>query len=119
MLPVLALGVWPSALALSIEPALTAIGQPRYATFGNFWKALFTGAGIPLAFAGFGMAGAVVVVALNDLPYYGLIAYGLRRERLTGFAQDAKATLLLLAALAAALLVRYSLGFGLPFQRHA
>ena len=118
MLPMLALGVWPSALALSMEPALSAIGQPRYSAFGNFWKSLFTALGIPLAFAGFGIAGAVVMVALNDLPYYAQIAYGLWRERLSVFGQDAKMTLLLCAILILMMLARQSLGWGLPFQRH-
>ena len=118
MVPMLALGIWPAALTSSIHPSLAAIGQPRYAAFANFWKAIFTGIGIPVAFALFGVAGAVVVVALNDLPPYVQIGYGLWREGLAAFSQDLKATLLLLLLLALGILIRQTLGFGMPFQRH-
>ena len=116
MLPMLALGIWPSALANTIDSSLTAIGQPRYAATASFYKIVFTAIGIPLGFRLLGEAGAVLVVAMNDLPYYGQIAYGLRREGLSTWAQDVKATVLLLAILAVALMVRSGLGFGVPFR---
>lgn len=119
MLPMLAIGIWPAALSSTIHPSLAAIGQPRYAALANLWKALFTGIGIPIGFALFGLVGAVMVVALNDLPVYAQIGYGLWREGLAAFAQDIKATLLLLLLLAVAMLIRHALGFGIPFQRHA
>jgi O-antigen/teichoic acid export membrane protein len=119
MLPMLALGIWPSALSLTIHSSLSAVGQPRYAAYGNFWKTLFTAVGIPVGFAMFGIAGAVVVVALNDVPFYLQIAYGLAREGLAGFGQDAKATLLLIVLLALALLARNAFRFSLPLLRHA
>jgi len=116
MLPILALGIWPSALASTIDSSLTAIGKPRYAAGGNLYKILFTAIGIPLAFRIMGEAGAVLVVAMNDLPYYGQIAYGLRREGLSTWAQDLKATVLLLAIMALALMARSGLGFGTPLR---
>jgi len=116
MLPILALGIWPSALASTIDSSLTAIGKPRYAAGGNLSKILFTAIGIPLAFRIMGEAGAVLVVAMNDLPYYGQIAYGLRREGLSTWAQDLKATVLLLAIMALALMARSGLGFGTPLR---
>jgi len=116
MLPLLALGIWPSALYQTIEGALVAVGQPRYGAFANLAKIVFTAAGIPLGFAWGGVAGAVVVVALNDLPAYGPIGYGLWREKLNNFGQDLIATLVLMAVLFALLLARAALGFGFPFQ---
>jgi O-antigen/teichoic acid export membrane protein len=116
MLPLLAIGIWPSALYQTIEGALVTVGQPRYGAFANLAKVIFTAAGIPLGFRWGGVAGAVVVVALNDLPAYGPIGYGLWREKLSNFGQDLKATALLLAVLGALLLARRFLGLGFPFQ---
>jgi O-antigen/teichoic acid export membrane protein len=116
MLPVLALGIWPSALSNSIDSALFAIGHPRYNAAANFLKVLFTAIGIPLGFHVAGVAGAVVVVALNDVPYYGQISYGLWRQGLGSWAQDLKATALLTAIIALAILARSALGFGIPFH---
>ena len=116
ILPMLALGIWPSALANTIDSSLTAIGQPRYAATANFFKMVFTVIGIPVGYQLMGVAGAVLIVAMNDLPYYGQIAYGLRREGLSSWAQDLKATAFLLALIGLALAARYSLGFGIPFR---
>jgi O-antigen/teichoic acid export membrane protein len=116
MLPVLALGIWPSALANTIDSSLVAIGQPRRVASANLMKILFTALGIPLAFRLMGITGAVLVVALNDLPYYGQIAYGLQREDLSSWAQDLRATALLAAIVALALLTRSALGYGNPLS---
>ncbi len=115
MLPLLALGIWPSALANTIDSSLFAVGQPRYAASANLWKILFTAIGIPVGFRLMGAAGAVLVVAMNDLPYYGQILYGLRREGLGSWAQDLKATALLAGLVAVALMARSALGLGNPF----
>lgn len=116
MLPLLAIGIWPSALYQTIEGALVTVGKPRYGAFANLAKIIFTAAGIPLAFLWGGVAAAVMVVALNDMPAYGPIGYGLWREKLSNFGQDLKATALLLAVLSALLLARRFLGLGFPFQ---
>jgi O-antigen/teichoic acid export membrane protein len=116
MLPVLALGIWPSVLANTIDSSLVAIGRPARAAAANVAKIVFTVAGIPLAFHARGIAGAVIVVALNDLPYYAQIAWGLTREGLGCLAQDMKATLLLAAIIASLLLVRYWMGLGNPLR---
>src|SRR5438046_2660679 len=80
MLPLLAIGIWPGALCDTTESALTAVGKPGYAASGSLLKVLFTAAGIPWGFFLAGTLGAVVVVALNDIPLYGRITYGLWRE---------------------------------------
>lgn len=119
MLPLLALGIWPSALYQTIEGSLLTVGQPRYGAFANLAKGLFTAVGIPLGFSWGGVAGAVIVVVLNDLPSYAPIAYGLWRERLNNFGQDGKATVLLLLALGLMVLLRWAGGLGLPLQGFA
>lgn len=116
MLPMLAIGIWPSALYQTTEGALVTVGQPRYGAFANLAKIIFTAVGIPLGVLWGGVAGAVMVVALNDLPAYGPIGYGLWREKLTNFSQDFKATAVLLVVLSALLLARFLLGLGFPFQ---
>jgi hypothetical protein len=72
---------------------------------------------LPLGFSLNGVLGATVVIALNDLPFYGATAYGLWREKLSTFKQDIQATLILLGLLSAFLTARYMLGFGLPIDR--
>lgn len=116
MLPILALGIWPSTLSQTIDSSLLAIGKPQYATCGNLLKFIFTIVGLPLAFSLMGIAGAVIVVALNDLPYHGLITYGLWQEKLNTVVQDINATALFLALLTFVLIVRFGLGFGLPIK---
>ena len=75
---------------------------------------VFTAIGIPIGFAWMGLPGAVLAIALNDLPYYAVSHWGLWREGLSAFGQDAKATLFFLATLTGLLALRVALGFGLP-----
>ncbi len=114
MLPVLALGIWPRVLTQTIDPALFAVGKPSYPALGNQLKFLFVIIGLPVGFSLIGLPGAVLVVALNDLPFYGAIIFGLWREKLTCVKQDIKATALLLALLAIVLACRWAAGFDLP-----
>lgn len=117
MLPLLALGIWPNVLFQTTYPILLALSKPQYQTWGNFGKFLFTGIGIPLGFTYFGQVGVIVIVALNDLPLYCAIAYGLWREKLTSLRQDLTMTAFFVAVLAGILSMRYGLGFGLPIDR--
>ena len=116
MLTLLALGLWPNILVNIQSPSLFAIGKPRYVAVGNFFKFFFMVIGLPLGFYLGGVLGAVIVVALNDLPFYGTVAYGLWREGLSGVMQDIKATALFLALLTVVLIGRVVLGFGLPLE---
>ncbi len=116
MLPMLAFGLWPAALAHTIDTSLVVVGRPAYAAIGNLVKLLFTAIGVPLAFWTWGAPGSIIVVALNDLAYYLPIAYGLRREGLSGVHQDLNATALLIGVLACALVLRWLCGGGLPIQ---
>jgi O-antigen/teichoic acid export membrane protein len=114
MLPVLALGIWPRILTQTIDPALLAVGKVSYMALGNQLKFLFVLIGLPVGFSLMGLPGAVLVVALNDLPFYGAVIFGLWREKLTCVKQDIKATALLLALLALVLACRWAAGFDLP-----
>ena len=116
ILPILALGLWPLMLSITSDKALLAIGSPNYAAWGNFWKFIYMAIALPLGFHFYGVLGAVVAIAFNDLPFYALTSYGLYREKLSVLKQDFAATLLLIALLGAVLTIRYNLGLGLPID---
>lgn len=116
MLPLLALGIWPRILTQTIDSALFAIGKPLYTAYGSLFKFLFMVIGLPVGFSLMGLSGAVIVVALNDVPFYAAISYGLWREKLTAVVQDIEATALFLALLTVVLMGRVFLGFGLPIN---
>ena len=123
MLPLLAIGFWPRILTQTIDAALFAVGQSRYPALGSFLKFLYMSIGLPLGFhlmggsQGYGLQGALIVIALNDIPYYGAVLYGLWRERLACVMQDLKATALFFTLLAVFIGIRSALGFGFPLEK--
>jgi O-antigen/teichoic acid export membrane protein len=116
MLPLLAIGFWPRILTQTIDQALFAIGKPHYVAYGSFFKFLFMAIALPLGFHILGLSGAIIVIALNDLPFYGAIAYGLGREGLDCVIQDIQSTLVFILLLTLMLMGRYWLGFGFPLE---
>ncbi|NBD15134.1 MAG: oligosaccharide flippase family protein [Cyanobacteria bacterium] len=116
MLPILALGIWPRLLSVTINPVLFAIGNPRYIAFGNFFKFIYMIIGLPLGFSIIGVLGVVIVIALNDLPFYGVVTYGLWKENLSPLLQDIQASILLIGLLSLILFSRISLGYGIPIN---
>lgn len=116
MLPILALGLWPLLLSLTLGTALIAIGKPTYTAVGNCLKFVYLITLLPLAFFNLGVVGAVIVVALKDIPFYATVNFGLWREKLSGITQDIQATILLFLSVALTLTIRYIMGFGIPFD---
>jgi O-antigen/teichoic acid export membrane protein len=116
MLPILGLGIWPRLLCATSEPPLFALGTVQYTTFGNLCRLVFTIAAIAIGYTWFGILGAVVAVALNDLFYYVVVSYGLCREGLGCLTQDFQATGLLVGLIALCMLGRMFLGIGLPID---
>jgi len=114
MLPLLAIGVWPNMLSQTIDQALYAIGKPVYATIGNLFRFLYNVIGIPLGFSHFGIPGAIIIVAMNDVPFYFVIIFALFREGLSSINQDIKATLIFVGLVGLMVYGRWLLGFGLP-----
>lgn len=114
MLPVLALGIWPRILTETIDPALLAVGQPRYLALGNALKLLFNVSAIPLGFYLLGAPGSILAIAFNDVPFYGAVIYGLWKEDLLCSVQEIGSTALLILFLGLFLLLRIVLGFDLP-----
>jgi O-antigen/teichoic acid export membrane protein len=115
-LPILALGIWPRLLCNTIEPSLFAIGRPQYTTVANISRFTCTAVGIQVGYSMFGLLGAVIGVALNDLCYYLVVLYGLWREELSNIKHDLLATALLLATIAVLLKIRLLIGIGTPFD---
>ncbi|QLE58459.1 oligosaccharide flippase family protein [Nostoc sp. TCL26-01] len=116
MMPILTCGIWVSVLFYTISPALLAIGKALYSAQSNLAGFVMIGAGLPLAFFNFGIIGAIIVIALSDLPLYLVNLYGLKREQLSCIAQDIQMTALFIGILAVFLIIRNSLGFGFPID---
>ncbi|GAA6614484.1 oligosaccharide flippase family protein [Scytonema sp. NUACC26] len=116
MMPILCCGIWFSLLFYTINPALLAISKPLYSAQSNFARFAIITLCVPLAYYRFGILGAIVVISLSDFPLYIVNLYGLWREKLSCFIQDVQTTALFIGVLALFLLVRNSLGLGLPIQ---
>lgn len=114
MLPLMAFGMWPLMLRSTIEGSLLAIGKPKYAAAGNFAKFIYLVTVLPLSFRIGGESGAILAIALNDLPSYLIVTFGLSRERLSLVRQDLLLTLILALCTAALLGLRLATGLGLP-----
>jgi O-antigen/teichoic acid export membrane protein len=116
MVGVLALGLWHTMLYSTVGPAILALSKAHYNAAANLVYCISLFALIPLGFHFFGMLGAVVAVAVGDLPVYFVIQYAAYRERVGTLLQDALMTVAFVGILAGALVLRAALGFGQPFQ---
>ncbi|MBI4783379.1 MAG: oligosaccharide flippase family protein [Oscillatoriophycideae cyanobacterium NC_groundwater_1537_Pr4_S-0.65um_50_18] len=117
MLPFLALGTWPIMLTQTIDPVLFAIGKPRYIALGAFLSSCCFIIGIPVGFSLYGPLGAVLSVAVSNIPPWVVVAYALWREQLSVIRQDAVVTLVFGGAIATLLLARSMLGLDSPFNQ--
>lgn len=116
MMPILCSGIWFSLLFHTTSPALLAIGKPLYAAQSNFARFILIAVGLNLGFYFYGILGAVIVIGISDFPLYIVNLYGLWREKLLLIGQDIQTTIFFVGLLALLLLIRYSLGFGLPIN---
>lgn len=116
MLPIIAIGLWPLLLCTTIDRFLMAIGKPSYLAFGNFMKFAYMIVGIPLGYSKMGVVGVIIVIALNDIPYYVAVHYGLCREKLNFLMQDFQATIVLIGVITLVLTIRYLANLGMPID---
>lgn len=117
MFPLLAIGMWPLVLIQTIDQGLWALGKPNYWTFGSFLSFLCYAIGIPLGYhSALHEVGAVLAVALSNVPIWFVVMYGLWREKLLAIRQDLLMTALFLALLGLVIAIRISFGFGSPFD---
>jgi O-antigen/teichoic acid export membrane protein len=115
--PVLSVGMWPMILCGTIDRVFYVIGKPKYTAYGNIAKFVYTIVSIPLMYHLAGTVGVVAAVALGDIATYSVINYGLKREKLMLFKQDAVSTMALIIVLAAGIAFRLAIGIGLPGHR--
>lgn len=116
MLPIIALGIWHTTLYSTMSPALLALGKPIYSTQGYLLTLITISIGLPIGYSLGQMVGAVIAVAVGDIPFYVVTMYGLWREGVNCLKQDIWATAVFLSLLTAVLLCRYLLGWGLPIS---
>ncbi|MEM6614240.1 MAG: oligosaccharide flippase family protein [Cyanobacteria bacterium P01_C01_bin.72] len=116
MIPLLAIGLWPLLLCTTVDRFLMVIGKPNYIACGNLSKFIYMITMIPWGFNQGGVIGILIVIALNDLPYYAAVHYGLCREKLTFIVQDLQATVVLAFVNLIILALRYLAGFGTPLE---
>ncbi len=117
MMPILALGIWHTTIHCLMGSCLLAIGKSQYGAMGNLVTFLSISIGIPIGYHFMGNLGAVIAVAVGDIPTYLVVTYGLWKEGLTCFWDDMKLTAMFLGVLAIILFVRMSVGGGLPIDR--
>jgi O-antigen/teichoic acid export membrane protein len=115
MFPMLVLGLWPRFLDVTINDSLTAIRALHYNPLGSVLRFIVIGVGLPIAFHYYGLPGAVVVIALGDVPNYLATVYGLKRHGLLGIGQDLLTTAVMVGVVVIGIALRNALGFGHPF----
>jgi hypothetical protein len=96
---------------------LLAVGKSQYPAIGSLLTFVNLCISIPLAYHLKGNLGAVIAIALGDLPSYAAINYGLWREGLTCFWQDLQLTGLFLGVLVTLIFCRVAFGWDLPIDK--
>jgi len=109
MVPILSLGLWDTLLYQTTHPVLLSLGKPKYSAIGNACYCFFIIAAINVAYAFYGMHGAVIAIAAGDLPLYAVIQFGATREGIRPLRQDLLMTLIILAMIAALYFLKHSL----------
>src|SRR6476661_5853967 len=117
MMPILALVIWHTTIHNIMGSCLLAVGKSQYAAMGNLLTFVNLCISIPLGYHLKGNLGAVIAVALGDIPTYVVTNYGLWKEGLTCFWQDIQLTGLFVGALATLLWCRVALDWGLPIDK--
>ncbi len=116
MVGVLAAGLWHTTLYSTLSPAILALSKAHYNAGANLLYCISLFTLIPLGFHYYGILGAVVAVAVGDLPVYFIVLYAACREKIGTILQDALMTVAFVVTLACALALRFALGFGQPFS---
>jgi O-antigen/teichoic acid export membrane protein len=116
MIGILTVGLWHTMLYSTTNPAILSLQKAHYNALGYFVYCVSLYLALPLGFHFLGMTGAVIAVAVSDLPMYFVALYSAYREGIRLFAQDAWMTLAFFVVLVAALALRSTLGFGSPFS---
>jgi O-antigen/teichoic acid export membrane protein len=116
MVGVLAAGLWHTTLYSTLSRAILALSKAHYNAAANLVYCISLFTLIPLGFHYYGIVGAVLGVAIGDLPVYFVVLYAAYREKIGVFLQDVLMTVAFVFVLACALALRFALGFGQPFS---
>ena len=117
MIGILAIGLWHTLLYSTTSPAILSLQKSHYNAIAYLVYCISLYIALPLGFHLEGMVGAVIAVAIADLPVYFVNAFSARREGISTFRQDAFLTFLFFVVLALALAARVACGLGSPFAR--
>ena len=117
MIGILAVGLWHTLLYSTTSPAILSLQKAHYNAIAYLVYCISLYIALPLGFHLEGMVGAVIAVAIADLPVYFVNAFSARREGISTFRQDAFLTFLFFVVLALALAAREACGLGFPFAR--
>jgi len=106
IVPVLALGLWHTLLYSMSGDILYALSVPKYNAIGtaSYCVTMFTL--IPLGFHFGGLLGAVIAVAAGDFPFYLVLTYGVQKQKVSVWRQDALTTGIFLVVLGAGYFVK-------------
>ncbi len=110
IVPILALGLWHTLLYATIGDILFALGKSKYNAIGTACYCATMFLCLPLAFHFFGLFGAVISVAAGDFPFYLVLAFGVAREKVSVWRQDALATAMFLGFLAIGFFLKRMVG---------
>ena len=115
MVAVLSIGLWHTLLYSTVSPAIIALQKSHYnaLAYAGYCVSLFLL--LPLGFHWHGIFGAVVAVALSDVPVYVIYFLSARREQIFVGWQDLWTTGVFAVCLTGGLGLRHLLGLGLPF----
>jgi O-antigen/teichoic acid export membrane protein len=116
MLAVLIVGSWFSVICSINEAILLGLGKPSYGATANALKLGWLLVGLPVAFAAYGILGAVTVVAIADVSRYFPILFGQIRERFSFGVQDLITTLVVFGLIGLWEWLRWGFGFGTSFD---
>ena len=115
MIAIFGLGLWHTLLYSTTSPAIMSLQKSHYNALANLLWFLALVSLLPLGYSHFGIAGAVVAVAISDLPMYFVNVYASYREGLGMLRQDGLMTLVFVGTLALGFAIRHAFGLGLPF----
>ena len=115
MIAILAAGLWHTLLYSTITPAIMSLQKAHYNALANLLYFISLCALLPLGYHFFGMVGAVIAVAISDLPMYFVNVFASYQQGLGTLQQDGLMTLVFVGLLAAGLMIRQVLGAGSPF----
>jgi O-antigen/teichoic acid export membrane protein len=102
IIQIVAVAAWFQALESTNVTALLAFGQPKWLAAGNFVKIVAMAVVLPVAFHKWGFPGALVGMALVELPKYLFEAWQVRKHRLRGWRVELATTGAVLASAACA-----------------